>query len=504
VSGSPLSLPAQLRALARDNPRAPVASSGDQTLDRQQLVRDANAVGAALQSVGVGVGDVVSLVLPTGLDAIVCTTACWFFGAIPQPLSPQLAPTELRQIVEVTSPGAVIGFVEGLPGDVPRLRDLCDLPRSDDLPDVISPSWKAPTSGGSTGRPKVIVASQPACLDLVAGFGALMGIDADTTSLVTAPLSHNAPFIVAILTAIHGGHAVLMPRFDPEETLRLIQEHRANWVYAVPTMMNRIMKLPEEVRDSYDVSSVRVWMHMAAPCAPRLKELFIGWLGPKTVRELYAGTEAQAATLIDGGEWLEHRGSVGRPVLGEMEIRDDHGPVPAGTVGRVWMRRGPGAPPAYRYIGATPISDPDGWETLGDLGWMDDEGYLYLADRESDMVLVGGSNVYPAEVEAALNEYPTVEEACVIGLPDDDLGSVLHALLRGDRVSDHEFVVFLSERLAKYKIPRTFEWVDQPLRDDAGKVRRSSLRQERLTKSPNARMASPADPFGFTAPYLED
>jgi bile acid-coenzyme A ligase len=198
--------------------------------------------------------------------------------------------------------------------------------------------------------------------------------------------------------------------------------------------------------------------------------------------ELYAGTEAQMATVITGSEWLEHRGSVGKVPAGQVMICDDDGnEVPTGTMGEVWMRSARDKP-TYRYIGAQARARDGGWESLGDTGWLDDDGYLYLGDRISDMILCGGANVYPAEVEAALQEHPAVESCAVIGLPDDDLGNRVHAIVQTtDDAFDEENVrAFLAERLVRYKIPRTFEVVTQPLRDDAGKVRRSELRAQRV------------------------
>ena len=256
-----------------------------------------------------------------------------------------------------------------------------------------------------------------------------------------------------------------------------MQEHAVDWMYAVPTMMGRIWRLPEEQRRCYDVSSLRVVLHMAAPCPPWLKRAWMDWLGPDRVWELYGATEVQAVTLLTGSEWLSHPGTVGRPVVGEMQVLDPAGaPTPAGEIGEIWMRRGPGLPNPYRYLGADARTMGDGWESVGDMGSIDDEGYVYLADRKSDMLIVGGANVYPAEVEAALSEHPLVRSAVVIALPHDDLGQVPHALveLEGD-VTDEELRAHLAERLATYKIPRSFERVREPLRDDAGKVRRSAL-----------------------------
>jgi bile acid-coenzyme A ligase len=282
---------------------------------------------------------------------------------------------------------------------------------------------------------------------------------------------------------------VLTARFDPEATLAEIQKRRATWVYLVPTMMNRIWHLPEEVRARYDLSSVETLWHMAAPCPAWLKEAFIHWIAPGEVMELYAGTEAQAVTIITGSEWLTHRGSVGQVAIGEMKVfGEDGAELPPGEVGEIYMRRPAGAPATYKYVGATPKVLRDGWESLGDLGKFDEEGYLYLADRRTDMILVGGSNVYPAEIEAALEEHPAVQSCAVIGLPDDDLGSRIHAIVKAQgQVSAEDLKAHLKERLVSYKQPRSFEFVDEPVRDDAGKVRRTALRDARI-----AAMAQPA------------
>jgi bile acid-coenzyme A ligase len=221
---------------------------------------------------------------------------------------------------------------------------------------------------------------------------------------------------------------------------------------------------------------------MAAPCPAWLKEAFIHWIAPGEVMELYAGTEAQAVSIITGSEWLTHRGSVGRVAIGEMKVfGEDGAELPPGEVGEIYMRRPPGAPATYKYLGATPKVLEDGWESLGDIGWFDAEGYLYLADRRTDMILVGGSNVYPAEIEAALEEHGAVQSVAVIGLPDEDLGNRIHAVVQArGPVTQEDLKAHLAERLVSYKQPRSYEFVDEPLRDDAGKVRRSALRDARI------------------------
>jgi bile acid-coenzyme A ligase len=358
-----------------------------------------------------------------------------------------------------------------------------DLPAGPFTPGV-SPEWKLMTSGGSTGRPKLIGATQPALSEFVGPAGALVHLRPDGCVLMTGPLAHNGPFVATTCAMLLGNHVVLMPRFNAAETLRLVEKHRVTWMLLVPTMMLRIWRLPEEVRLATDVSSLEVAFHLAAPCPAWLKQAWIEWLGPEKVIELYGGTELQAVTVISGTEWLAHPGSVGRAVLGEIEIRDPDGrPVPAGREGEIWMRRGPDAASPYRYIGATARSAADGWESLGDIGKVDADGYVYITDRLADMILVGGANVYPAEIEAALDEHPAVQSCCVIGLPDEDLGNIPYAIVElSGPASDEDLMAHLRRRLAPYKLPRVIERATTPLRDDAGKVRRSALRAERIAR----------------------
>jgi len=313
---------------------------------------------------------------------------------------------------------------------------------------------------------------------LMAEFWQIRG---DDVVLMPGPLYHNGPFITVFAALQVGVPVIIMTKFDAEATLKLIAEHRVSWIYLVPTMMSRIWRLPERTR--HDVSSLKTVWHLAAPCPPWLKEEWIGWLGADAIMELYGGTEGQARTVITGREWLAHKGSVGRVYQGgEMKAVDAEGrDLPLGETGEIYMRWGPDVAPTYRYVGAKARTLPGGWESLGDIGWFDADGYLYLADRRTDMILVGGANVYPAEVEAAIDEHALVQSSAVIGLPDDDLGNRIHAIVqaRGELSAD-ELERHLSGRLVIYKRPRSFEFVSEPLRDDAGKVRRSALREERI------------------------
>jgi bile acid-coenzyme A ligase len=457
------------------------------SVTRAELAALSNRMANAFEGLGVHGGDRVTIALPNSVEFVAATVAAWKLGATPQPVSSRMPKREIDAIVELAQPRVIVG-VE--PSEHPGFTCLPPtwLPDASisetPLPDAVANPWKAMTSGGSTGRPKLILSNAPSTLDDDAQ--PLFFLRRNGTHMMPGPLYHNGPFVWSMEALLTGNHVVLGGRFDAEATLALIERHRADSMYIVPTMMQRIWRLPEEVRTRYDVSSLRVVWHLAAPCPPWLKEAWIEWLGADAIFELYGGTEGQAATIITGRQWLEHRGSVGRPISGEMKIVGlDGETLPPGEVGEVYMRPNDPKTKTYEYIGATARTLGEGWESLGDMGSLDEEGYLYLSDRQTDMILVGGSNVYPAEVEAALDEHPRVRSTAVIGLPDEDLGNRVHAIVQTDdgaALDLDEVRAFLGERLVRYKVPRSFEFVAEPLRDDAGKLRRSALRAERLRR----------------------
>ncbi|GAA5075310.1 bile acid-coenzyme A ligase [Thermocatellispora tengchongensis] len=471
-----------IRDLAEQAPDRPAVTCAGLTITRAELDRRSNRLARAFAGEGVRPGDHVSIALDNGPDFMVAAFAAWKLGAVPQPLSARMPPAELDAVLDIVKPAGVVAA--GRATRFPALPLDADGEDDGPLPPAVSPSWKATTSGGSTGRPKVIVTDAPALVDTVTPLALLAGMPRDGTAVVPGPLHHNAPFLFSVLALLLGTHVVLQHRFEAERVLRDLDAHQAGWLYVVPTMMQRIWRLGPETRDRYDLSHLRRVVHMAAPCPPWLKREWIGWLGPERILEIYSATEGIAATAIDGAEWLTRPGSVGRPVLGEITILDVHGrELPPGEVGHVWLRRGPDARPGYHYVGARPRTRDGGWECYGDLGYLDSDGYLFLTDRESDMILVGGANVYPAEIEAALGEHPAVLDSCVIGMPHEDLGAVPCAIVQTTgAVTADELAAFLRGRLSAYKIPRTFEFTAAPLRDDAGKVRRSALRGERLRR----------------------
>jgi len=459
---------------AADPDRAAITDE-HRTVTRAELQSLANRTARVLAARGVVEGDNVTIGLPNRIEFVAAVIACWKLGAVPQPVSARLPERELEAIIELANSKVVVRDV----ADLAAGADVDDGP----LPDAVSRPWKAMTSGGSTGRPKLILAGTPGEIDPDALPG--LQIRLNGTHMMPGPLYHNGPFVWSTTALLAGNHLVLGGKFDAERTLQLIDEHKPDSMYVVPTMMARIWKLPMSVRDRYDVSSLKVVWHLAAPCPPWLKEAWIEWLGADAIWELYAGTEAQSVTIISGREWMEHRGTVGKTLAGEMKIVGPDGEdLPAGEVGEIFMRSSAdGSVKTYEYVGAEAKTLPGGWESLGDMGYMDADGYLFLSDRQTDMILVGGSNVYPAEVEAALDEHPHVKSSAVIGLPDDDLGSRVHAIIHtddGKPIDDDEMRTHLADRLVRYKTPRTYEYTDEALRDDAGKVRRSALRDERL------------------------
>ena len=480
-----LSLGSALSWQADRAPDRPALTLGEHTYTRGELDRAANRLARALAQRGVGIDDRVAVVLPTGPAHQITCFAAWKLGATVIPLPPKIADEELQHLAEEADPKLVVGAAparlpgfEMIPAGFEPDEGLTDGP----LPEAVASRWKAITSGGSTGVPKLLWENRDSRIDPMAP-SPLLRMEREDVILHPAAAYHNSPFCQTAWALCWGCHVVLMERFDAAEWLRLVERHRVRWVYLVPTMMSRILALPDEVRSAADVSSIEVVMHMAAPCPPWVKAAWIEWLGQDRIWEIYAGTEGYGATMIDGAEWVTHPGSVGRAPAG-TEVRDDAGQVlPPGEVGIIWFY-----PPA-----GNPMGHPaDVARTYGDLGSIDADGYLYLADRRTDLILTGGGNIYPAEVEAAIERAPGVVSAAVVGLPDPDLGAKAHAII--ELAPDHsapdptELAEFLAPLLSRHKIPYTCEFVTEPLRDGAGKIRRTRLRAERIE-------APPGDPF---------
>jgi bile acid-coenzyme A ligase len=468
--------------LAEQDPDADAVVFEGDTRSRHALERRSNRLARAYARLGVGEGDLVTVALPNGIEFLEACLAAWKLGATPNPISARLPEPERRAIVELAQPALRVGAAPGEAGPGASVPAGFEPGAEDDapLPDRVSQHVRAMTSGGSTGRPKLIVERAPALCDPEQPEN---GMRAGGTTLTPGPLYHAGPFITTWQQILCGGRVILMPRFDAEAALAAIERFAVDWVLFVPTMMQRIWRLPESVRRRYDLSSLRRVMCTGAPSPAWLKRAWIDWLGPERVFEAYGGSERIAGCVISGSEWLAHPGSVGRPPPGRrIEARRPDGSVCAtGEVGELYMLPEGGRGSTYFYLGAESQADADGWETVGDMGFFDEDGYLYLADRKTDMIVTGGANVFPAEVEAVLDAHPAVRSSAVIGLPDEDLGQRIHAIVdtAGAALDETALREHLAERLVHYKRPRSFEFVNEPLRDDAGKLRRFALREAR-------------------------
>ena len=465
----PLSIGKCVAFWADRTPLAPALTDDTSTITFQALERATNRLARAYAGLGVGQGDYVTIALPNGSEFIQAALAIWKLGAIPHPISHRMPEAERDAVLALVKPRLVVESAE-------VGSDYSDAP----LDDAVSPHWKAMGSGGSTGRPKIIVARAPGLFDPLVPYRAT---DVAGVQLVAGPLYHNAPFLYGMRGLFCGHHLVVMSRFDAEAALDKIARHHVQYTMLVPTMMQRITKLPETVRGRHDVSSLETVIHCGAPCPPWLKRAWIDWLGSGVVHELYGGTEGCGATWITGEQWLERPGSVGLPMAGyRIRIKNERGGEAApGEIGDVYMMPETGAGSSYFYIGGKSHRDEDGWEWIGDMGHVDGAGYLFLADRRTDLIISGGATVYPADVEAAIDAFAGVRGSAVIGLPDEDLGAVVHAIIEpAEEIDRDALMVHLAGRLVRYKLPRSIEFVRGPLRDEAGKVRRAALRAERM------------------------
>lgn len=353
-------------------------------------------------------------------------------------------------------------------------------------------------SSGTTGFPKGVKPPLPdRRIDepgdpILAMASHFYGINANDIYLSPAPVYHAAPLRWCGMVQALGATAVVAKKFDAEATLRYIEQYRVTVAQLVPTMFVRLLKLDETIRGHYDLSSLRVLMHSAAPCPIDVKRAMIDWLGP-VLYEFYGSTEAHGLTFIDSEQWLAHPGSVGRSVLGVLHICDDDGrELPSGTVGTVYFERD--------HLPFEYHNDPDKtagachpehrfWTTVGDLGYVDDDGFLYLTDRKSFMIISGGVNIYPQEVENAMALHPVVFDVAVVGVPHPEMGEQVKALVQllpgipgSDALAD-DLIDYVRDRIAHYKAPRSIEFVDDLPRTPTGKLAKNKLRQQVTARS---------------------
>ncbi len=452
----------------------------------------------ALRARGLHHGDAVAVLLPNGEPLVSTLLAVMQAGWHWVPINTSLTASEVAWILADSGARAFLAderYAEvaaaatreaGLPGSL-RFEALCADSPTHRPGDRLAGQFMQYTSG-TTGRPKAVQRATPA-LDpdqmaaLLAPNLARYDITAggDHVHLVTSPMYHMAPLSFGLFS-LHFGHpVVLMDRFDPEASLALIERHRVTTTHMVPTQLHRLMLLPEATRRRYDVSSLRHVMHAAAPCPVELKRRLIEWWGP-VVYEYYGASEG-GGTLVRAAEWLERPGTVGRPWPGAgVRVLDDEGKdLPPGEVGTVYLK----LMMEFAYKGdpeKTQASRRGEWFTVGDMGWLDADGYLFLSDRKIDMIISGGVNVYPAEIEAALLAHPEVGDAAAFGVPSEEWGEAVKAVVEpapGAAPSEAlraRLLAHCRARLAAYKCPRTLDFTDALPRDANGKLYKRKLR----------------------------
>jgi long-chain acyl-CoA synthetase len=471
--------------------------AGGEEIAPAELERRIACAASGLERLGIGEGDVVALMLRNSPAFIEAMLACRRLGVYYCPINWHFKADEAGFILRDSGAKALVAHADllaqiaaGLPGGLPIVtvepgwsawRDAHQpwngAPRS--------PRGNMPYTSGTTGRPKGVrrapATDQQRALAL-ALYQTVLGLAPAMRALVSAPLYHSAPNLYALQVALSGALLVLEPRFDAQATLALIERCRLTNLYLVPTMFVRLLRLPAEVRRRYDISSVRFISSTGSPCAPELKRAMIDWFGP-VITESYASSEAGHITFIDSREWLERPGSVGRPLGdGVVKILDDNArALPAGEIGLIYCRQP--AYPDFTYANnpaARAAIEREGLWSVGDMGYLDAQGYLYVADRKSDMVISGGVNIYPAEIEATLMTMPAVADCAVFGIPDTEFGEALAAaveLRSGASASAEEVQQFLRGRIANYKVPRLVSFHDALPREESGKIFKRLLRE---------------------------
>ncbi|KEQ53410.1 acyl-CoA synthetase [Sphingobium chlorophenolicum] len=494
---------------ARATPEKPaiiLAQSG-KTLNYAQLEARANQTAHLFRSLGLKRGDCVAAILENGLDIFIFLWAAQRAGLYFTTLSTRLTAAESEYIIRDSGAGAL--FLSAYAGTVAEelAAIFPDLPKyMAGAHDGSCASWDDAASAfpetpiadesvggpmlyssGTTGRPKGVkrALSEGTLLDLppmAALFTTLYGGSGDSVFLCPAPLYHAAPQAWAMLVHQFGGTVVVMERFDAEDVLKAIERHGVTVAQFVPTHFIRLLNLPEEVRARYDLSSLRTAFHAAAPCPIPVKEAMMQWWGA-IIHEYYAGTEGNGMTAIDPQQWLNHKGSVGRPIGCEVHICDEDGePLTAHQVGQVYFSGGL----RFEYH-----NDPEktqesrnshGWSSMGDVGYVDEEGYLYLTDRKSFMIISGGVNVYPQEVENLIQTHPKVADVAVIGAPDPDLGERVVAVIQtndprdaGPELAD-ELRQFVRATLSGVKVPKQYDFVEELPRHPTGKLYKRLVR----------------------------
>lgn len=472
-----------------------VEKNGEETsVSWSKLLELTDKTACFFASKGIKEASKIIIALPNAVSTIVTALAAWHLGACVFFLSYELPEKEFSVLLDQIAPDMIAA--SGRHGDYLTV-DMSDeliasLPAADrEFPDISLIPARATATGGSTGTPKIIIEHVPMSfgqIDFYA-WGMLTGQHAGQTQLICGSLHHSLfgnSFYIALAM---GNKLVVMRQFSDVQFLRLVEKHKVNCFVLVPTMMSRIIRSPECAKT--DLSSVECMHHAGASCPVWLKKDWIKMLGGEKIHEFYSMSEKIGTATVRGDEWLAHEGTVGRPFGCEIEIlNDEFEPVPNGTVGTVWFKSDK-EPSTHYLLGTQRISHaPDGALSVGDLGYMDDDGFLYIVDRRSDMIISGGKNVYAAEVENILREYAQVADVLVIGLPDVTWGRRVHAIIEPscsvDEFKLYTFADFCFRRISNYKLPKTVEFVERIPRDLSGKVNKRKLAEARENAGENS------------------
>jgi long-chain acyl-CoA synthetase len=482
---------------ARRDPNGLALTDGTRSRTWAELADRAVRGARLFQALGLGEGDHAALLMDNRAEAVELVHSAFLAGIWLTPVNRHLTPDEVAYVLADSTAKLLIADDEHAPlardSAVPtQIRVGAELERALAEASDEPPSLEGPAGGtmlytsGTTGHPKGVKRRRPASLRAaLAGheaYGRSIALDGKGAHLVTGPLYHAAPLMFALYDQQNGAPMIVMPRWDEREFLRLVAEHTAKHTHLVPTMFVRLLRLPDAERAAFDPAPLRTVLHGAAPIAPSVKERMIAWWGP-VLLEYWGGSEGGVTTLVDSDEWLAHPGTVGRAVPHyEVYAVDERGKrLPPGAEGRLFSRHRTETG-FFEYhraeaktAGAYLPDDPSAF-TLGDVGSVDAEGWVYLADRESNMIISGGVNIYPQEVERVLAEHPAVADVGVFGIPDDEWGERVKAaveLAAGHApgpVLEAELLAFARERLASYKVPRSVDFEASLPRTPAGKL----------------------------------
>ena len=470
------------------NPGAPAVTDATGTFTRKEVDALTDRAAATLRSVGVVPGKVVALTGNNSSMLLAAIFGVWKAGGVPLHIPASKSISEMRRLLQLAAPHVMVGFdpevgCEGVHFVLEQLWTGSDA-HSTPIYDI-PPKLRIGPSGGSTGGSKLIVVEMPAVIDPDRPWP--RGMRPDGVQVLPLNLMDGTGFVMATVGLATGSHIIVMERFDPRETLRLIDVYQSDWVAMTPPLMLQIWKLGGLGLEPGQYSLSKVTIGQYSGGAPQwLKQAWISRLGGERVIETYGATDSNGSCTIDGAEWLLHPGSVGRaqhPT--EIAVLDDENrAVAPGTVGRIFIRDAKGRV-RFSYLGAQAELLPGGWSTFGDLGYLDQAGYLFYCDREKDVIHTASGTVYPLEIEGILERHAQIRSAVVIGLPDPAGHDRVHAIVdtKGQAIDVNELKRSLELELPPYKVPSGFEFCGKPLRDTAGKAARSMLRSARIGRA---------------------